>query len=84
MSDDPKIGSLSGVARPSRFMRRLAGQFGTTHLTSIDSMIEDAVMVNGVAAAMERALVAGTSKDGKVDMKTAAIHLIREMRKNQR
>lgn len=81
---DPKIVHVTGVARPSRRMRRMAtAMHGKGFAMSIDSSIYDAKIVNAVAGALERALIAGTNTDGKLDMREAAIHLIQEMRRNQ-
>lgn len=81
---DTKVVHITGVARPSRRMRRMAEALhGKNFAMSIDSAIYDAKIVNAVAGAIERALVAGTNKDGNVDMREAAVHMIKEMRRNQ-
>jgi hypothetical protein len=82
---DTKIVQISGVAYPTRRMRGLATALhGPKFALSIDSMLEEAGAVNALAEAMEKSLEAALSKDGRVDMKNAAIHLIRLMRNNQK
>jgi len=82
---ESRIGQLSGVARPTPMMRHLALTLhGPKMAESIDSMLEDAVAVNALATAMDRAMVAGTNASGNVDMREAAMHLIKEMRRSQK
>jgi hypothetical protein len=81
---DPKVVPIRAHLQPSRKMRRMAqAVHGASFASSMNSMLNDAAIVNAVAGAMERALQAGTNKDGKVDMREAAMHLIAEMRRNQ-
>ncbi len=51
---------------------------------SIDSMLEDAVAVNALAGMLDRAFEAGLSKDGRIDLKEAAMSLIKQMREVQK
>jgi hypothetical protein len=82
---DTKVVQISGVARPTRRMTALATALhGPRMAASIDSMLEDAVAVDALAGAIDRALIAGTSRDGRIDLKETAIHLIREMRRSQK
>ena len=81
----PKLSQLSAVIRPTRRMRHLATTLhGPGFAGSIDSMLEDAVAVNALAEAIDRALIVGTSKDGRIDLKETAMALIREMRRSQK
>ena len=80
-----KLSQISGVARPSDGLRRIATVLhGPSFAASIDSMLEDALAVNALAEAIDRALIHGTSKDGRIDLRETAMHLIREMRGSQR
>ena len=80
-----KIAPISGVARPTPRMKHLATTLhGPGFASSIDSMLEDATAVNALAGALDRALVAGTAKDGRLDLQEAAMHLIKELRRNQK
>ena len=82
---DTRVSQLSGVARPTRRMRHLAMTLhGPKMAASIDAMLEDAVAVNALAGAIDRALIAGTSKDGRIDLQETALCLMRELRRNQR
>ncbi len=66
-------------------MRHLANTLhGPGFIGSIDSMLEDAVAVNALADAIDRALIVGTSRDGRIDLKETAMALIKEMRRNQK
>lgn len=83
--NDRKVVNLSGVARPSRFLRRLAGLHASpTAILDIPTVIEDARMVKGVQVAMEAALQASTNASGAVDMEAAALHFIQTMLRNQK
>ena len=82
---DTKIMQVSGVARPSRRLRMMAKVLhGNKMSEAIDSMMVDATMINALAGMIDRALIKGTSKDGRIDLKDTAMHLIQEMRNNQR
>ena len=77
--------SLSGVARPSAYLKGLMSCLHTPGGTrTLQSVVEDAKMVDGLAIAMEQALASATASDGRVDMKVAAMHLLQTMRENQR
>lgn len=81
------VGNLSGVAYPSRLMRRIQSQLGGSSVLpvkTVDAMLQDAAMVKGVQNAMERAMTSAQKPDGSVDMHEAALHLIRLMRENQK
>ena len=81
----PKIVNISGVAHPTRRMRSLSlSLHGPQFAASVDSMLEDAVAVNALADAIDRSLIAGTSKDGRIDLRETAIALIKEMRRSQK
>jgi hypothetical protein len=81
---DTKIVNISGVARPSRKLRRMAAALhGNRMADAIDSMVEDAKVVDALAGAIDRALLHATSKDGRIDLKEAALHMLGEMRRNQ-
>jgi hypothetical protein len=47
-------------------------------------MIEDATAVNALAALLDRAFNHALSPTGSLDLKEAAIFMIREMRRSQR
>lgn len=82
---DTKIGQLSGVARPTIRMRQLATTLhGDKFASSVDSMLQDAVAVDALAGAIDRALIEGTSKDGRIDLKVTAAALMRELKNNQK
>ncbi len=82
---DTKVVPISGVGRPTPLLIRMAmAAHGANFAHSIDSMLDDAVMVNALAGMIDRALVAGTAKDGRLDLKETAIALIREMRRHQK
>ncbi len=80
-----KIAPISGVAYPTPRMRSLATALhGPAFAASIGSMLEDAVAVNALAEALDRAIEAGLSSDGRIDLKAAAVCLIKEMRESQK
>jgi hypothetical protein len=82
---DTKVVNISGVARPSRRMLNMAlALHGPKFAQSIDAMVDDAKTVDALAGALDRALLAGTSKDGRVDMREAALALIKELRRHQK
>lgn len=82
---EARSGNLAGVAHPTPLMRRMAiARHGPQGVATIDSMIEDAVAVNAMADLMGRALDATANKDGKADLKEAAMFVIKEMRRNQK
>ena len=82
---DTKIVNISGVAKPSRKMRRIATALhGANFAASIDTMLEDAKAVKILAGCIDRALVAAVTKDGRIDLDIAALTLIQELRRNQK
>lgn len=81
---DPKVVHRIVTLKPSKRLRRMAEAIhGKNFAMSIDSAIYDAKVVNAVAASLERAFEAGLTKDNRIDFKTAAVHMIKEMRENQ-
>jgi hypothetical protein len=82
---DTKTVQIAGHGRPSLLMRRIAhARHGKNFALSIDSMIEDATAVNALAALLDRAFNHALSPTGSLDLKEAAIFMIREMRRSQR
>lgn len=82
---DTKTVQISGRGRPSRLMRRIAeARHGKEFSLSIDSMVEDAKAVDGLAQLLDRAFNHALSPTGSLDLKEAAIFMIREMRRSQK
>ncbi len=82
---EPKLSHISGIAYPTKRLRTLAiALHGIDFANSIGSMVDDAVAVNALAEALDRAFEAGLSKDGRIDLKVAAVHLIGELRRSQK
>ena len=81
---DTKIVNISGVARPSRKLRRMAEVLhGRRMADAIDSMVEDTTAINAMAGLLDRAMTEHTTKDGRLDLREVAMYVIREMRRNQ-
>lgn len=84
---DTKLAPISGVCRPSRRMMNIATvMHGSSFALRVDTMLEDATVVEKMAAMLDRAFDAGLAKDGtgRLDLRESAIFLIREMRRNQK
>ena len=84
MSDPKVVPIRAATLKPSRRLRRMAlALHGPGFLGSIADMTRDAVAVEALAAALDRALNAALSKDGRLDLRVAAEHLLGEMKRNQ-
>lgn len=82
---DTKVVHVSGVARPTKRMRRLASMMhGDRFATSLDSMMVDAIAIDALAGMLDRAFEAGLTKDGRIDLKVAAATLLGEIKANQK
>jgi len=82
---DTKIVNISGRAKPTRRMRALATILhGDKFARSVDSMIDDAVAIDALAGAIDRALTESVTSDGRVDLKKAAAHILGEIKRAQR
>ena len=80
-----KLAQISGVAHLTPKFRHMAETLhGRGFARTIFEMAEDAVAVDALAGALDRAFNAGLSADGRLDLREAAMHLIREMKANQK
>jgi len=80
-----RVGNLSGVARPSRALRKILGDLSTGQKPIIiDHVIDSAVAVDVVAKLLTRTMEECTTADGRVDMKDVAARVLRVMQENQR
>jgi hypothetical protein len=85
MMADTKIAPISGVAKPSKRMLRIATALhGDKFCRSIGAMLNDAKAVDILAGVLDRALMAGLKSDGRIDLREAALHVIQELRRHQR
>ena len=84
MSRKARIGHLSGRAKLTpKFRHQAEVLHGKGFALSIDAMVEDAVAVDALASLLDRAFSAALSKDGRLDLREAAMFVIREMRASQ-
>ncbi len=82
---DTKVVSIAGVARPTVRLRQMAAALhGNRMAEAIDSMVEDSKVVDALAGSIDRALIAGQTKDGRIDLRVAALTMLAEMRRNQK
>jgi hypothetical protein len=83
MADGPKIAPLRGIARPSR---RLTGQIGRLYgpkaVERFDQIMDDVVAVDALARLLTEAIERNTTKDGRIDMKDVASHVLGEMKRH--
>lgn len=86
MSDeDTKIVQISGVANPTQRTLRMAEVlYGKGTALAMNSVIEDAMMIDGMARALDQAFNAGLSADGRLDLRESAMFLINLMKANQK
>lgn len=76
-------GSLSGVARPTEKMRRQMRMMrGPRAAAQLDQILEDTVAIDALARLLTEALEKCQTKDGRVDMRDVAVHVLREMRRH--
>lgn len=83
------IAKIGGIAKPTdggraQFARLRIVQAGPTSTANMSTVLESDRVLRGIAAAMERAVASGTSKDGRIDWLTAAAHMMAAMMENQR
>ena len=76
----PTNAPISCLMRPSdAWKTRLGMLLPQGETIAIERVLNATDAVDRLAEAMERALEAGMSSDGRVDMKTAAAHLLRDI-----
>lgn len=81
---DTRVAHISGVARPSPRLRRMAAVLhGSRMANAIESMVEDTKAVDALAALLDRAMTTHVTKDGRLDLREVALFVIREMRSHQ-
>jgi predicted metalloendopeptidase len=92
MADDsrPIIGLISGIARPTRMLRRRLLGVERERLTPQQAMVEamrraaeDEKAVASLASLMEEAMEKSLKGNGLVDMKDAAAYVLRSMQASQ-
>jgi len=77
------VGSLSGIARPTKKMRRLLGLARDgVNPRLLDSVVEDSVAIDAFARLLTEAMSKCQTKDGRVDMKDVAAFVLGQMRKH--
>ena len=80
-----RAGGISATCYPSRRLRALAfAKHGPGMAANIYSMVQDAEAIAGLAKILDEAMTDCTSKDGRLDLKDVAAHVIKHMRENQR
>ena len=83
MTDRPKIAPLRGIARPSP---RLVGQIGRIYgpraVGQFTQIMDDVVAVDALARLLTEAIERNTTKDGRIDMKDVAAHVLGEMKRH--
>lgn len=79
------IGNLAGVARPTRKMRRqMSLMHGHATVERLDRIVEDVTAIDALARLLTEAMEKCQTKDGRVDMKDVAAHVLGEMKRHQR
>lgn len=82
---DPKVVKISGVARPTaRVIATAEAIHGRKFACCIFEAVEDAKAVNALAGILDEALVHAQATDGRIDLKMAAIFIIRKMKGAQK
>lgn len=78
-------GNLRGVARPTRKLRaRLEMIHGRGFVERMDRVVEDETAIDALARLLTEAIEKNQTRDGRVDMKDVAAHVLAEMRRNPR
>lgn len=83
-----KIVSVGGVARPAPAFRRRLGILGVLggltgrHPGEVDLMLDDEAAVSALAKVLDEAMARSVSKDGRLDLKDMAAHVLRKMRED--
>lgn len=76
---------LTGVAHLTPKFRHMAETLhGPGFVRDVFEMAEDAVAVDALAQALDRAFTHALSADGRLDLREAAMHLIKEMKASQK
>lgn len=80
---DQRVGNLSGIARPTRKMRRqMAAMYGERAVVRFDKVLDDEVAIDAFSRLLTEAMEKCQTKDGRVDMRDVAVHVLREMKRN--
>lgn len=78
-------GNLRGIARPTRKLKaRLEMLHGKNFVERMDRIVEDTTAIDALACLLTEAMEKNMTKDGRVDMKDVAAHVLAEMKRNQR
>jgi hypothetical protein len=83
--DKPRIGVLSGVARPSRALRRRLGQLYGPEAAAMGDMnraLDDFIGVDALARLLTEGIESVTTKDGRLDAKDLAAFVMRHMKQD--
>jgi hypothetical protein len=81
---EPKLALISGVAHLTPKYRHMAETLhGPGFQRTVEQMCNDAVFVDGLARLLDRAFEHAHAADGRIDLREAAMFMIKEMRENQ-
>ena len=76
-------GNLRGVARPTRKIKaQLEIIHGRGFVERMDRILEDETAIDALARLLTEAIETRQTKDGRIDMRDVAAHVLAEMRKN--
>lgn len=79
------IVQLSGHARPSAALRRSLGiMYGPGAQKKLEEALDAETAVDALARLMTEAMEKNQTKDGRIDMRDVAAHVLKEMKRNQR
>lgn len=79
------MSGLRGIARPTRKLKaQLEMLHGRRFVERMDRVVEDATAIDALARVLTEAMERNLSKDGRVDMRDVAAHVLAEMKRHQR
>lgn len=79
-----QLAQISGVAHLTPKYRHMAETLhGAGFKRTVEQMANDAVLVDGMARLLDRAFEHAHAADGRIDLREAAMFMIKEMRENQ-
>lgn len=85
MSKAPTLAQISGIAYPSPKILALATSIhGRGVAKRLSQIMDDTVAVDALARLLTEAIEKKTTKDGRIDMRDVAAHVLSEMKGNPR